>query len=66
MKNSILKIIKKAKYFSVILDYTLDVNHTEQINLIIQCVNMSNPKIIVEEYFLEYNTFGFGLFNELL
>ncbi|KAH1203658.1 hypothetical protein GmHk_17G049838 [Glycine max] len=44
----------KQNIFFVILDCTPDVNHQEQMTLIIRCENKSNNKIKIEEYFLEY------------
>ncbi|XP_062080197.1 uncharacterized protein LOC133784948 [Humulus lupulus] len=54
VKNAILKKVKEAKYFSVILDCTPDLSHQEQMSLILRCADISTSPIRVEEYFLGF------------
>jgi hypothetical protein len=69
IRSEILRKVKEAKYFSVLLDCTPDGSHQEQMSLIIRYVDASSSPIIIEESFLGFmdvnDTTGQGLFDVL-
>ncbi|KAF0682205.1 zinc finger MYM-type protein 1-like, partial [Aphis craccivora] len=74
IRNKIIDYIKKAKYYTIIMDCTPDISHNEQLSIMVRVVNMYDndqskcPNI--DEYFLDFisvsSTTGLNLSNILL
>ncbi|XP_022032568.1 zinc finger MYM-type protein 1-like [Helianthus annuus] len=67
IKKELIKNIKEAKYYLIILDCTPDSSHQEQMTIIVRYVKISSNSVIVEESFLGFlnanDTTGKGLFE---
>ena len=71
VEKNLLKQLKKAKYFSIILDCTPDVSHEEQLTVILRFVQCDKEqRAIVKEVFFGYlrvkNSSGKGLLKTFL
>ena len=70
IKTKIIKKIKDAKYYAIILDCTPDISHQEKMFFVLKCVDISSTPIQVNEYFLEFlkvdDTSGKGLFDAII
>jgi len=72
IKCKVIKKIKEAKYFSIILDYTpiKCESHQEQMSLILRCVDISTSPIKIVENIVEFvkvdDTTRKGLFDEII
>ncbi|XP_050062995.1 zinc finger MYM-type protein 1-like [Aphis gossypii] len=73
IRTEIVTRIKKAKYYTIMLDGTPDASHKEQLTLIIRIVQINktsnNVKVSVDEYFINFLHItlktGLGLFDVL-
>ncbi|KAK6479921.1 zinc finger MYM-type protein 1-like, partial [Huso huso] len=69
--DAIVQKVKEAKYFSVIMDCTPDISHTEQLSLVLRLVNCESAVgAFISEHFVGFisvdDTTGKGLCNTLL
>ncbi|KAF7641540.1 hypothetical protein LDENG_00278200 [Lucifuga dentata] len=71
IKDAIVHKVKEAKYFSVIMDCTPDISHTEQLSLVLRTVNCElSVGASISEHFVGFvsvdDTTGRGLCNTLI
>ncbi|CAI6377857.1 unnamed protein product [Macrosiphum euphorbiae] len=73
VRKSIINLIKKHRYYSVIIDCTPDISHQEQVSLVFRIVNMHWDKLTepsIQELFMDFvnihSTSGLSLSNLLI
>lgn len=69
--DAIADLIKRAKYFTVIMDCTPDKSHMDQLSIVMRIVNCeANIGISIEEHFVGFvdvhNTTGKGLYDTFI
>ncbi|XP_078514769.1 zinc finger MYM-type protein 1-like [Lissotriton helveticus] len=52
--KEILRRVRRAKYYSVLLDCTPDLSHTEQMTFIVRFVSSTNGCVTIEEHFIGF------------
>lgn len=65
VRKTLINKIKRAKYYSVILDCTPDISHLEQMSIIIRIVDIQGENVEIVEHFINFivvsDTTGYGL-----
>lgn len=65
VRKTIINKIKRAKYYSLILDCTPDISHLEQMSVIIRIVDRQDENVEIVEHFINFivvnDTTGNGL-----
>ncbi|KAK2704576.1 hypothetical protein QYM36_016838 [Artemia franciscana] len=54
VQNEIISLVHAAKYYSTILDSTLDVSHTEQMTVIVRSVAIAETTSEIREHFIGF------------
>ncbi|XP_026819055.1 zinc finger MYM-type protein 1-like [Rhopalosiphum maidis] len=70
IKSRIVTMVSEAKYYSIILDCTPDISHSELMTIIIRFVSIEDSKVTIREHFLGFisveNSTGENLCDVLL
>ncbi|XP_025206361.1 zinc finger MYM-type protein 5-like [Melanaphis sacchari] len=54
IKSRIVTMVSEAKYYSIILDCTPDISHSELMTIIIRFVSIEDSKVTIREHFLGF------------
>lgn len=66
IKTKIIQKIKNAKYFSIILYYTPDISHQEQMNFLLRWVDIFSTPMQSFEILIVNDSIGKGRFNAII
>lgn len=69
MANKVQKVIidaiRRTKYYSILLNFTPDVSHQEQLSVVLRYVNITDKEVEIKEHFIKFeiihDTIGKGL-----